>query len=517
MEWVYEGPLPYAFTDGGAVILNNEIHILGSANKHYKYQNNQWTSVSTLPYSFSNGSAVVLNDEIHILGGSTNGTKHYKYSNGEWISVSTLPYVFYYGSAVVLNGEIHILGSIDSNSYTKHYKYSNGEWTSVSTLPYNFYSGSAVVLDGEIHILGASTTTNYTKHYKYSGGQWTQVSTLPYKANRPKTLIIDGEIYIFGTSADANINGRKVYKYHENQWVLTSITLPYQLSNGASVLLNNEINILGGSYTDVSNAHNTKHFRFTNDKYSNKVIFGNSDILDITMDNVTVDKLLTDATSHDSGGRYIRGNIAIKEITPTDDYVYAQTLYTNGIYKPTASAYMIKKYYSKTPTADGVAFDAGFNKMSAGGVAYTQRPCGRNLFSYAGTASRSTSWGTMTMISSVYDADGGAYGTMLDPHFGHFDGNNGIVVDRAIPVAYIHGAAFRGVTSSGTAVYSGVRLLKNGTVIHSLYGSSSDTSPTCRRIQTSFAVGDVITIQTRTSSTTQAYCRIEMGITWAGS
>ena len=390
MEWVYEGPLPYAFTEGRAVILNNEIHILGggSSKNHYKYQNNQWTSVSTLPYSFSNGSAVVLNDEIHILGGSGgNTTNHYKYSNGEWTSVSTLPYAFYYGYAVVLNNEIHILGTIDSNNYTKHYKYSNGEWTSVSTLPYNFYSGSAVVLDGEIHILGASITTNSTKHYKYSDGQWTQVSTLPYNANRPEILIIDGEIYIFGTSTNSNINGRKVYKYHENQWVLTSITLPYQLSNGASVLLNNEINVLGGYYVDVPNAHNTKHFRFTNDKYSNKVIFGNSDILDITIDNVTVDKLLTDATSHDSGGRYIRGNIAIKEITPPDDYVNAQTLNTNGFYKPTASAYMIKKYYSKTPTAAGVAFDAGFNKMSAGGVAYTQRPCGRVLFGFTISAS----------------------------------------------------------------------------------------------------------------------------------
>ena len=40
---------------------------------------NENKSISTLPYSFYNGSAVVLNDEIHILGGGDGDTriKHY--------------------------------------------------------------------------------------------------------------------------------------------------------------------------------------------------------------------------------------------------------------------------------------------------------------------------------------------------------------------------------------------------------------------------------------------------------
>ena len=83
---------------------------------------NQDEVVSTLPYSFQYGSAVVLNDEIHILGGSDSGTskKHYKWDGTSWTSVSTLPYNFYHGSAVVLNDKIHILGGIDSG--TEHYR-----------------------------------------------------------------------------------------------------------------------------------------------------------------------------------------------------------------------------------------------------------------------------------------------------------------------------------------------------------------------------------------------------------
>ena len=63
-----------------------------------------------LPYNFKNGGAVVLNNELHLLGGSDGNTSHYKWNGSSWESVSTLPYSFYFGGAVVLNNEIHLLG-----------------------------------------------------------------------------------------------------------------------------------------------------------------------------------------------------------------------------------------------------------------------------------------------------------------------------------------------------------------------------------------------------------------------
>ena len=114
--------LPYGFHDGAAVVLNNEIHILGSigSKNHYKYNGTSWGSVSTLPYDFSEGSAIVYNNEIHILGSEhNNGRYHYKYNGTSWERVSTLPYDFYEGSAIVYNDEIHILGG--SGASSKHY------------------------------------------------------------------------------------------------------------------------------------------------------------------------------------------------------------------------------------------------------------------------------------------------------------------------------------------------------------------------------------------------------------
>ena len=217
-------------------------------------------SISTLPYEFYGGSAVVLNGEIHILGSydSGNSTKHYKWNGSTWTSVSTLPYDFDYGSAVVYNNEIHILGSSDSSYYKYHYKYNGSTWTSVSTLPYNFYNGSAVVYNNEIHILGGSNSSYYTKHYKYNGSTWIEVSTLPYNFYYGSAVVLNNEIHILGGGTlDAH------YKYDGNTWTSVS-TLPYSFNGGSAVVYNNEIHILGSS-----NSYSyTKHYSIEKLRYN---------------------------------------------------------------------------------------------------------------------------------------------------------------------------------------------------------------------------------------------------------
>ena len=139
---------------------------------NYHLLDTSWIEVSTLPYNFYEGSAVVLNNEIHILGGENHYTNHYKYNGTSWIKVSTLPYEFAYSPAIILNNEIHIVGSYSGNYDKYHYKYNGTSWEKVSTLPYSFYDGSAVVLNNEIHILGSSDSDNKTAHYRYNGTSW---------------------------------------------------------------------------------------------------------------------------------------------------------------------------------------------------------------------------------------------------------------------------------------------------------------------------------------------------------
>ena len=245
--------LPYNFYRSSAVVLNGEIHVLGSGYsgnffKHYKWNGTSWTSVGTLPYSFYRGSAVVLNGEIHILGSgdSSHLTKHYKFDGSSWTSVSTLPYAFYDGSAVVFDNEIHILGGGDNS--TKHYKFDGSSWTSVSTLSYNFSNGSALVLDNEIHILGGGD--NSTKHYKWNGTSWTSISTLPYSFYSGSAVVFDNEIHILGGGGGST----KYYKWDGTSWTSVS-TLPYGFTYGSVVVFDNGIHILGSGNSSYYTAH----------------------------------------------------------------------------------------------------------------------------------------------------------------------------------------------------------------------------------------------------------------------
>ena len=247
-KWAKVSTLPYNFYLGSAVVLNNEIHLLGSnyrgnEYKHYKWTGSEWVNMSTLPYPFCYGAAVVLNNEIHTLGGHYSAGDvryHYKCDGKAWVKVSTLPYDFYNGSAVVLNNEIHLLGGKDA--YTSHYKWTGSKWVKVSTLPYNFYNGSAVVLNNEIHLLGGKDA--YTSHYKWTGSKWVKVSTLPYNFCLGSAVVLDNEIHILGGYDD---DSTKHYKWNGSEWVSVT-TLPVGLYLASVVSFNGKIHTLGGSY-----------------------------------------------------------------------------------------------------------------------------------------------------------------------------------------------------------------------------------------------------------------------------
>lgn len=260
VSWVNASTIQRNFYNGSAVVLNNEIHILGGDGqslKHHKYNGSSWSKVSDLPYNVQNSSAVVLNDEIHILGGSnpTYYTYHWKYDGASWTEVSTLPYNFYNGSAVIFNNEIHILGG--TNNALKHYKWNGNSWTEVSKLPYNFQNGSAVVYNNEIHILGIDYGSSYyTKHYKWNGSTWTSVSTLPYGFYDGDAVVYNNEIYILGGNGGNN----KHYKYNGSSWTNLAL-LPYYFTSGSAVELNDEIHMLGSSY---GSAYYNKHYKTKN-------------------------------------------------------------------------------------------------------------------------------------------------------------------------------------------------------------------------------------------------------------
>ena len=138
-----------------------------------------------------------------------------------------------------------------------------------------------------------------------------------------------------------------------------------------------------------------------------------------------------------------------------------------------------------------------------------------NVFSGNFVANNTTAntWVAYTLTGTVNNPTDTALGTMLDPSVAHITNGN-VVIDKALPKAYLSGVVYPGRTSSGTQVYSGVRLKKNGTEISgaSITGNSTTPSPTFRRVQTSFAVGDTITLETRASTANTSAARVMVNI-----
>jgi N-acetylneuraminic acid mutarotase len=226
--------LPYYFFNGSAVVLNNEIHILGSQSyltKHYKWDGSSWKSVSTLPSDFYRGAAAVVDNKIHIQGynqghyiwngktltsaanapgaydhyfvtfnnelHSISGTDHYKWNGSSWTEVSTIPFEVWDASVVVFNNAIHLLGG-DANGDTKHYTWDGSSWKSVSTLPKAVSYSGAAVLNNEIHLLCG------LDHYTWDGSSWKSISALPLNFENGAVVTLDNTMYIFGLGNSYN-------------------------------------------------------------------------------------------------------------------------------------------------------------------------------------------------------------------------------------------------------------------------------------------------------------------------
>ena len=158
------------------VIFNNAIHAL-SNDTLYKFNFDilDWEEVSFLPYNFNKaGSAIVLNNEIHILGGLNGSSRirHYKFNGSRWVSVSTLPYEFsnnIFVYAVVYRNKIHIFGkyiwerSSDEGfqESSPHYKWNGLTWEKLEDLPLELSRHPILVYDDKIHFFGLGTANGH--------------------------------------------------------------------------------------------------------------------------------------------------------------------------------------------------------------------------------------------------------------------------------------------------------------------------------------------------------------------
>ncbi len=233
-KYLNDGKLPINFYNGGAVLFNNELHILGgtsSPTSHYKYSNGKWISVGSLPVSFIGGGAVVYDDELHIVGGQNN-TKHYKWNGSVWSVVDTMPTTAYPCSVCLFEDAIHVFTG------NKHFNWNGFEWSSVSAIPITINRDVAVPFKGEIHIISGN------KHYGFNGSEWDYKGLAPFNCVNGNGVVLDEYLHIFGGTS----NPKAHYFYTGSSWH-KDVNLQAQFANGNVVCLGDDIYVLGSSYT----------------------------------------------------------------------------------------------------------------------------------------------------------------------------------------------------------------------------------------------------------------------------
>ena len=130
------------------------------------------------------------------------------------------------------------------------------------------------------------------------------------------------------------------------------------------------------------------------------------------------------------------------------------------------------------------------------------RDYGVNLFFISTLVTGLSTWTKINISAGPNNPTGTTVSNILDDSFGHLN-DGSIIVDKAISKVYISGQSYAPRNASGTRVYCGIRIKKNGTVIPgaSAMGNSTTVTPNFFRVETSLSVGDELSIECNLSGT----------------
>ena len=335
MGWIKD-TLPYHFIDGSLVKYHNNIHIFSSsysgsdAEKHYSWDGTTWTNEGSISNRVPYCSTVVFNDKIHLFQSTSHLT--WDDTNKTWASESTLPYSFSSGSAVVYNNAIYLMGGNDYGTSFHVYDATNHTWSSAGTLPYDFYKGCAVVFNNKIHILGSEDYSNTDSHYSWNGTSWSSESTLPISFFYGSALVFENAIHIFGSGASGYEN--KHYSWDGTSWTEED-ELPCDFQEGGVETnpVTDKLVLFGGGTIATSQDY------YKSVSLINKVVYGNTTLIDLTGDNTTPADVISGKIFHDKEGIEQTGSLTFNSITPRDSNPPKMT--SGSVYTPTSDGYVL--------------------------------------------------------------------------------------------------------------------------------------------------------------------------------
>lgn len=202
-----------------------------------------WIVKNDLPFVFSNSKICIFENSLHVFGGGTC-KEHYKFDGENWQRENDLPIALRDGLIVNYNNKIHVYGEKIGGVNKFHISYNGKEWQKEKDYPkYCYFNSSILEFNNKIHIF-------YNKYHEvFDGKTWKITKSLPYNFSNGAATIYNNQIHLIGGEDNERFH---YYLYHDT-WCRTK-DLPFDFSYGNGIELNNKLHLICTTY-DGENKH----------------------------------------------------------------------------------------------------------------------------------------------------------------------------------------------------------------------------------------------------------------------
>ena len=224
---------------------------------------------------------VAVNGKLYVLGGrGSRLVQSYDPATGRWTSHGTTPVQMHHFQPVAVNGKIYVIGAFGDGSYPlelpmEHiyvFDTATHQWSKGPSVPPDRQRGSAgaAVYQGSIYIIGGNRAGHSGPAVKWfdefdpQTGKWTQLPDAPHARDHITVGVVNNRLVVTaGRSSqqpnvfDNTVSETDVYNFTRGRWETSAEDIPTPRAGTMTVVVDNEVVVIGGESLASSAAHRT--------------------------------------------------------------------------------------------------------------------------------------------------------------------------------------------------------------------------------------------------------------------
>ncbi|QMU31310.1 malectin domain-containing carbohydrate-binding protein [Adhaeribacter radiodurans] len=260
---------------------------------------NQATALGTWQTLTANSGAIIGREEnayvqagnkFYLIGGrGIKAVQEYDPINKTWVNKSNVPMELHHFQAVTLNGLIYVVGAF-TGSYPREtpvaqiyiYNPVTDKWINGPSIPQARRRGSAgvVVYNNKIYLISGildghwSGWVNWFDEYDPATNTWKTLPNAPRARDHFHAAIVNSKLYVAGGRRSSASTGQTftftvpevdVYDFTTSSWstLPSSSNIPTQRAGAGTVVLGNELLVIGGESTQPAGHKETEALNVT--------------------------------------------------------------------------------------------------------------------------------------------------------------------------------------------------------------------------------------------------------------